>query len=150
MDRNPGLSARQAKHAARVSHQQRGSRILIGGIELFDYHHSRLRLRDHFADALMELAQALFERVARIRNDDTGLDQADAAVGAFDRAVSGGAQCRIESENTQRSSDQGAGVPLTITVTAEPGLKGVPALGCVPTTFPSVPTLVVYCHFETE
>ena len=65
IDRDAGLRARQAEHAARVSHQEGRSRVAIGGVELFDDDQRRSGLRDHFADARVQLAQTALRAYRR-------------------------------------------------------------------------------------
>lgn len=145
MHGDTGLRACQTKHAASVTHQQRRPRIFIARIELLDDDERRRGLCDHLGDAGMQLAQALLEGRAGTRDDDSRLDQLHPTVSALDDPVSGRAQRRIDAENADVGlrCDYGGGVPLTVTLTEEPGASALPAAGSVPTTFPPAPTLVV-------
>jgi hypothetical protein len=100
----------------------------------------------------MELMKTFFERAGGARRDNPGFNQSHASVTLFDRAISRRSQRRIDAKDAQHGpraecERYGGGVPLTVTVTRDPGVSGSPALGLVPMTLPSAPTVVVHSHF---
>ena len=79
----------QAQDAPRVSHQNGGRRIAVGGPQFFDHHDVGARGEHDRAQLVVERAEAPLQRVAGVGNDNARFDQTRVACTEFDCAVPG-------------------------------------------------------------
>jgi hypothetical protein len=98
-DRNPSRRSGDIYGSASVTHQDRGSGVVIFAVQFLNDHDNRSKIADNLGHAAMHFEKLLFKRVFVSTADYTGLDQRRLSFRGVDYSIAGGDKAWIDAYN---------------------------------------------------